>query len=161
MMYRFQSNCLACQLRYIFFNPRLMPYLPFRHIVDDATNAVPCQLGAGYFGVICAAIFGQDGVIISPSKSSAFVKNKIPRRNGRHSILYVINVSSPGSPHERHRRRYNHCLVLRLHSLTIRHFALFRPAQGDGTRREIRCRKYLITCRTVDRKLFLLHSNLS
>lgn len=42
-------------------------------LVDDATNAVPVQLGGGYFGVIGAAIFGSDGVILSPSKSSAYV----------------------------------------------------------------------------------------
>ncbi|KAI9562766.1 hypothetical protein GHT06_010220 [Daphnia sinensis] len=43
-----------------------------RFQIDDATNCVPVQLGGGYFGVIAAAIFGKNGIILSPSKSSAY-----------------------------------------------------------------------------------------
>ncbi|KZS12546.1 Uncharacterized protein APZ42_022707 [Daphnia magna] len=40
--------------------------------IDDATNCVPVQLGGGYFGVIAASVFGQNGIILNPSKSSAY-----------------------------------------------------------------------------------------
>ncbi|XP_057367451.2 putative ammonium transporter 1 [Daphnia carinata] len=43
-----------------------------RFQIDDATNGVPVQLGGGYFGVIGAAIFGHNGIILNPSKSSVY-----------------------------------------------------------------------------------------
>lgn len=42
-------------------------------LVDDVANAVPVHLGAGYFGAVGTAIFGEKGVILSPSTTSATV----------------------------------------------------------------------------------------
>ena len=76
-MQRFQSNYFLKSQYYLINTIQCaipLNILTLPTSVDDATNSVSVQLGGGYFGVIAVAIFGSDGVILSPSKSSAYVK---------------------------------------------------------------------------------------
>ena len=44
-------------------------------IVDDAVDGIAIHIGGGYFGLISTAIFKEDGLILNPSLTSAFVSS--------------------------------------------------------------------------------------
>jgi len=45
----------------------------FDAIVDDAVVGIAIHIGGGYFDPISTAIFKEDGLILNPSLTSAFV----------------------------------------------------------------------------------------
>ena len=47
------------------------------YLVDDPVGGLGVQMGGGFFGLICVALFKDDGVILKPSPSSAQVRLKI------------------------------------------------------------------------------------
>ena len=45
----------------------------FLLLVDDVVVGIPVHIGGGYFGLLSTALFKENGLILSPSKQSAFV----------------------------------------------------------------------------------------
>lgn len=42
--------------------------------VDDVVDGIPIHIGGGYFGLLATPLFKEGGLLLSPSKASAFVR---------------------------------------------------------------------------------------
>ena len=74
--------------------------------VDDPIQCIPVHFGGGVTGTICVFIFGENGILISPSSDSGYVNTIHTNHLRRLGKLYLLAFSFPAGTAHQHCRSH-------------------------------------------------------